>query len=49
MLVQPDRVVVSTIVEVRNRRGRAYSALVRRIHPWVVRTMLARAVDAVTR
>ena len=39
----PDRVVVSTIVEVRNRRGRAYSALVRRIHPWVVRTMLARA------
>ena len=46
VLVRPDCVVVSTIVEVRNRRGRAYSALVRRIHPWVVRTMLARAVDA---
>ena len=46
VLIRPDRVVVSTIVEVRNRRGRVYSALVRRIHPWVVRTMLARAVDA---
>ena len=46
VLVRPDRVVVSTIVEVRNRRGRGYSALVRRIHPWVVRTMLARAVEA---
>jgi hypothetical protein len=46
VLVQPDRVVVSTVVEVRNRRGRAYSAVVRRIHPWVLRTMLARAVDA---
>jgi Protein of unknown function (DUF2867) len=46
VLLQPDRVVVSTVVEVRNRRGRAYFALVRRIHPWVIRTMLARAVDA---
>ncbi|MBF4762457.1 DUF2867 domain-containing protein [Nocardioides islandensis] len=45
VLVQPDRVVVSTIVEIRNRRGRAYFALVRRIHPWVVRSMLARAVQ----
>jgi hypothetical protein len=45
VLVQPDRVVVSTIVEVRNRRGRAYSVLVRRVHPYVVRTMLSRAVD----
>ena len=44
VLVQPHRVVVSTIVEVHNRRGRAYSALVRRIHPWVVRTVLAAAV-----
>jgi hypothetical protein len=35
---------VSTIVEVRNRRGRAYSALVRRVHPFVVRSTLARAV-----
>ncbi len=43
VLVRADRVVVSTIVEVRNRRGRAYSALVRRIHPLVVRSSLAHA------
>ena len=43
VLVQPDRVVLSTIVELRNRRGRAYFALVRRVHPFVVRRMLARA------
>lgn len=44
VLVEPGRLVVSTVVEVRNRRGLAYSALVRRIHPYVVRAMLARAV-----
>lgn len=43
VLVEPDRVVLSTVVRLHNRRGRAYSALVRRIHPWVVRGMLARA------
>jgi len=43
VLVEPGRVVVSTVVEVRNRRGRAYSAVVRRIHPFVVRGMLARS------
>lgn len=43
VLVEPGRVVVSTVVEVHNRQGRAYSGLVRRIHPWVVRAMLARA------
>ena len=43
VLVQPDRVVLSTVVELRNRRGRAYFALVRRLHPFVVRGMLARA------
>ncbi|CUR56179.1 conserved hypothetical protein [metagenome] len=43
VLVSHDRVVVSTIVQLNNRRGRAYSALVRRLHPWVVRSMLARA------
>lgn len=43
VLVQPDRVVVSTIVEVHGRRGRAYSNVVRRIHPCVLRGMLARA------
>jgi Protein of unknown function (DUF2867) len=45
VLVEPGRVVVSTVVEVHNRRGRAYSALVRRVHPIVVRGMLSRAVQ----
>ena len=43
VLVEVDRVVVSTVVELRNRRGRAYFALVRRLHPAVVRRMLNRA------
>ncbi len=43
VLVEPDRVVVTTVVGLRNRRGRAYSALVRIVHPYVVRAMLARA------
>ncbi len=43
VLVDVDRVVLSTVVELRNRRGRAYFAIVRRIHPMVVRGMLARA------
>ena len=40
---EPDRVVVTTVVQVHNRRGRAYSSVVRRLHPTVVRTMLTRA------
>ncbi|MHA6619740.1 DUF2867 domain-containing protein [Pseudonocardia sp. DLS-67] len=40
---EPDRVVVTTVVQLHNRRGRAYSALVRRVHPVVVRAMLNRA------
>jgi hypothetical protein len=43
VLLRPGRVVVSTVVDVRSRRGRAYCVVVRRIHPLVVRTMLARA------
>ena len=43
VLVEVDRVVLTTVVELRNRRGRAYFALVRRLHPLVVRRMLARA------
>jgi len=46
VLVDVDRVVLSTVVELRNRRGRAYFALVRRLHPLVVRGMLARAARA---
>jgi hypothetical protein len=37
------RVVVSTVVQIHNRRGRLYSAVVRRVHPVVVRAMLRRA------
>ena len=43
VLVEADRVVLSTVVQLLNRRGRAYSALVRRIHPWMMRDMLALA------
>jgi hypothetical protein len=43
VLVDVDRVVLSTVVELRNRRGRAYFAIVRRLHPLVVRGMLTRA------
>ncbi len=40
VLRDTDRVVLSTVVQVHNARGRLYSALVRRVHPIVVRTML---------
>lgn len=43
VLVEPDRVVLSTVVRWHNRRGRAYFALVRHVHPVVVRAMLRRA------
>ena len=43
VLVDVDRVVLSTVVELHNRRGRVYFAIVRRLHPIVVRGMLARA------
>jgi len=43
VLLEPTRVVLSTVVQVHNKRGRAYSAVVRRVHPVVVRTMLRRA------
>jgi hypothetical protein len=46
VLLEPERVVLSTLVEVHNRRGRAYSALIRRVHPLVVRSMLAEAARA---
>ncbi len=43
VLCEPDRVVVSTVVDLHNRRGRLYSLVVRRVHPAVVRAMLRRA------
>lgn len=41
--VEPGAVVCSTLTRARTRRGRAYLALVGRVHPVVVRAMLARA------
>ena len=40
---EPDRVVLTTVVQLHNRRGRVYSALVRPVHPVIVRAMLNRA------
>ncbi len=41
--VDGDEVVCATLTRARSRRGRAYLALVRRVHPLVVRAMLSRA------
>ncbi len=46
VLVERDRVVVTTVVKLHNRRGAAYFAVVRTVHPLVVRSMLARAALA---
>jgi hypothetical protein len=46
VLVERHRVVVTTVVRFHNRRGAAYFALVRRVHPLIVRSMLARAARA---
>ncbi len=43
VLIERDRVVLTTLVQLRNRRGAAYFALVRRVHPIIVRSVLARA------
>lgn len=43
VLVEPHRVVLSTVVRLHGARGRAYFGLVRLAHPVVVRAMLTRA------
>lgn len=43
ILVDEAAVTVSTVVRTHNRRGRAYMALVWRLHPVIVRAMLVRA------
>jgi hypothetical protein len=43
VLVEDERVTLSTVVRIHNRRGRLYFAVVRRFHPRVVRRMLRRA------
>jgi Protein of unknown function (DUF2867) len=47
--VEPTRVVLTTVVRLHNRRGRAYFALVRRVHPAVVTAMLTRAATRLSR
>ena len=47
--VEPTRVVLTTVVRLHNRRGRAYFALVRRVHPAVVKAMLTRAATRLSR
>lgn len=44
LFVDAESVVCSTLARPRTRRGRAYLAVVGRVHPLVVRTMLARAL-----
>ena len=39
----------STVVTLRNRRGRAYLALVRLVHPVIVWAMLTRAAHRLSR
>jgi hypothetical protein len=46
---EPERVVLSTVVALHNRRGRGYFAIVRRVHPVVVRAMLDRAARRLSR
>lgn len=46
LFVDAESVVCSTLARPRTRRGRAYLAVVSRVHPLVVRTMLARALHA---
>ena len=49
VLCESDRVVVSTVVHLHNRRGGLYWLVVRRLHPAVVRAMLRRAAGRMPR
>lgn len=49
VLVEPDRVVLSTVVRLHNARGRAYFVPVRLVHPVAVRAMLTRAAHRLSR
>jgi hypothetical protein len=49
VLREPTRVVVSTVVQLHNARGRVYFALVRLVHPAIVRAMLDRAARTMSR
>jgi hypothetical protein len=43
IVVGPGTVTLSTVAKVNNRRGVAYLAVIRLVHPTIVRAMLARA------
>ncbi|WP_300016431.1 DUF2867 domain-containing protein [Pseudonocardia sp.] len=49
VLREPGRVVLTTVVRIHNARGRAYFALVRLVHPVIVRAMLTRAAHRLSR
>lgn len=49
VLCEPDRVVLSTVVQFHNSRGRAYFSIVRLVHPMIVRAMLTRAARRLSR
>lgn len=46
---EPERVVVSTVVQLHNARGRAYFAIVRLVHPVIVAAMLTKAAATLSR
>jgi hypothetical protein len=49
ILREPERVVGSTVVQIKNLRGRAYFALVRHLHPIVMRAMITSAALRLSR
>ena len=49
VLRDPDRVVVTTVVQVHSVRGRLYLGVVRLVHPMIVRALLGRAAASLAR
>jgi hypothetical protein len=49
VLCEPERTVVTTVVQLHNLRGRLYFALVRLVHPAIVQAMLDRAARRLSR
>jgi hypothetical protein len=49
ILREQERVVLSTVVQINNLRGKAYLALVRLVHPTIVRAMMTRAARRLSR
>jgi hypothetical protein len=46
---ESEQVVLTTVVQLHNLRGRAYFGLVRLVHPLIVRSMLRRAAWRLSR